>query len=333
MASQRDPRLDSIKASLMFLVVFGHLLEGIKSTAPLLSQIYDFLYLFHMPAFVFLSGYVIKDNQGVNYRTLVRHIIMPFITLSVFYELLELLINHQFSQYIRSGAPNWILWYLYSLIIWKLLLPIIMRLRFPLCWVLLASFAFSLLHFDGYAFGILRSVIFFPFFIAGNIARENQYFSLTRWITKSYAPAAGVLILIIGYGVSLYLDTGLLYGSVTNASLGYTPLAGIMLRTLYYLAALGCIYAFCALTQAATMLAQMGTRTLVIYGLHGPAVKFAFWPLIPNVHTPWQIIITSVTAILLTWLLSRDVAQKVFNSGTQWTGLLLMPRSYTESGR
>jgi len=76
MASQRDPRLDSIKASLMFLVVFGHLLEGIKSTAPLLSQIYDFLYLFHMPAFVFLSGYVIKDNQGVNYRTLVRHIIM-----------------------------------------------------------------------------------------------------------------------------------------------------------------------------------------------------------------------------------------------------------------
>ncbi|MGK3364246.1 acyltransferase family protein [Citrobacter portucalensis] len=42
----------------MLLVIFGHLIEPHTSSSILFSDVYDFIYLFHMPAFIFLSGYL-----------------------------------------------------------------------------------------------------------------------------------------------------------------------------------------------------------------------------------------------------------------------------------
>lgn len=49
----RDYRLDRLRLLLMVLVVFGHLLE----LFPGAEKLYRVIYSFHMPAFLFLSGY------------------------------------------------------------------------------------------------------------------------------------------------------------------------------------------------------------------------------------------------------------------------------------
>ena len=52
----RDAKIDNLKGILIFLVVFGHLLE-LVITKGHAKYIYELIYSFHMPFFIFLSGY------------------------------------------------------------------------------------------------------------------------------------------------------------------------------------------------------------------------------------------------------------------------------------
>lgn len=53
----RDPWPDNAKLVLVGLVVLGHTLSrGIQQSVPSAHALYLFVYLFHMPAFVFLAA-------------------------------------------------------------------------------------------------------------------------------------------------------------------------------------------------------------------------------------------------------------------------------------
>lgn len=50
--NQRSSRFDNLRALLILLVVFGHCQELIQK-----NLLYRVIYSFHVPAFIFLSGY------------------------------------------------------------------------------------------------------------------------------------------------------------------------------------------------------------------------------------------------------------------------------------
>ena len=60
---QRNSLIDSIKFVLIFFVVLGHALELNRDIA-LNMKAYSFIYSFHMPAFIMLSGYFAKECLG-----------------------------------------------------------------------------------------------------------------------------------------------------------------------------------------------------------------------------------------------------------------------------
>ena len=64
----RDPWLDNTKLVLITLVVVGHG-WALLSHSPLTSWLYDFLYLWHMPAFLVVTGYLSR-SFGWNRRQL-----------------------------------------------------------------------------------------------------------------------------------------------------------------------------------------------------------------------------------------------------------------------
>ncbi|NDJ57246.1 acyltransferase family protein [Enterobacteriaceae bacterium 4M9] len=321
----RDNRLDSIKGCLIFLVVFGHVIETATAQSPALARLYDFLYLFHMPAFIFLNGYVIKDRFSVDFQAVFYRIIIPFLALSLLYELVELLLNHSTSNYLRDGAPNWILWYLWSLIFWKLLTPLFMRLRLPLVFSVVIALAISQLDVDGYAFGVMRTFIFFPFFIAGALASGSHSFSLRRCFTTP-AVLAGAAIMALGFACSGFFGTDMLYGSTPQPALNFGLHEGIAMRLGYYALATACVYGFCALAWRARFLAHLGTRTLFIYGLHGLLVKYLLWQPIQQLHVTWQTFAVALAvSAFLTWLLSRDWVKTLLNGWMNAVGQLLVP--------
>lgn len=59
---QRVAYYDNLKGILIVLVVVGHLLEPVAVSANMTTmQFVDFIYLFHMPLFIFVSGLFCKS--------------------------------------------------------------------------------------------------------------------------------------------------------------------------------------------------------------------------------------------------------------------------------
>ena len=56
----RDPFLDNAKYLAIILVVGGHLIEGLRDVAYA-HALYFFVYLFHMPLFIVVSGYLSRN--------------------------------------------------------------------------------------------------------------------------------------------------------------------------------------------------------------------------------------------------------------------------------
>ncbi len=78
--SSRDPWLDNAKMMLVTLVVIGHAWTLLPDGA-LHDQLYDFVYAWHMPAFVFVTGYLSRsfDWTGPRLWQLVRTVLVPYV--------------------------------------------------------------------------------------------------------------------------------------------------------------------------------------------------------------------------------------------------------------
>ena len=63
----RDSFFDNAKFILIFFVVLGHLIEPYAPTVPFYKTLFVFIYFFHMPAFVLISGYFSKKFKDWKY--------------------------------------------------------------------------------------------------------------------------------------------------------------------------------------------------------------------------------------------------------------------------
>ena len=78
----RDPWFDNAKMLLVMLVVVGHSWTLLPETV-LNGRLYDWLYLWHMPAFVMVTGYLSKRFTWSrrNLRRLVTTVVLPYVIL------------------------------------------------------------------------------------------------------------------------------------------------------------------------------------------------------------------------------------------------------------
>lgn len=103
---------DTLKGILIILVVFGHC--GTSVGQNLLSVIYAF----HMPLFVLVSGYFSKRSNigdGGYKRLLIIYLLFNTMYLS-----LDIVGGHYSIHRILS--PSFALWYILSLIYWRIIL-------------------------------------------------------------------------------------------------------------------------------------------------------------------------------------------------------------------
>lgn len=53
---ERDKYWDTLKFALIFLVVYGHVIGNIVIDTCFTRAMFNFIYTFHMPLFIFVSG-------------------------------------------------------------------------------------------------------------------------------------------------------------------------------------------------------------------------------------------------------------------------------------
>lgn len=109
----RDSNIDALKGFAILLVVLGH---AIQAHVPHFDDnlLFRLIYSFHMPLFMFLSGYVAWDRPIKLGKKFVR-LVVPFIT---WYLALYVLFAHRtigFEDYIIRWlkSPDYGLWFLW----------------------------------------------------------------------------------------------------------------------------------------------------------------------------------------------------------------------------
>lgn len=119
---ERDTFWDSLKFVLIFLVVYGHMLmPEYQSGNHINTALFNLIYFFHMPLFVFISGRFsqIKDNK--KYGRSILRILETFIVLQILYSVLFYFQNDVLPLDI-IWKPQLHLWYLLALVWWRLIL-------------------------------------------------------------------------------------------------------------------------------------------------------------------------------------------------------------------
>lgn len=178
---ERDLRFDYFKGILIFLVVFGHLIGEFKER-ELTHVIWRCIYLFHMPAFAFISGYFYKEKKDY-----AKTLLVPLLLFSVFYEVIHVIIFRGFSFSSVQLIPYWILWYLLSLFFWRSIYFYIKNIKFILGFSVLIGLLAGLSENIVYTLSISRTLVFFPYFIWGNKIKSKKLFKESYSIIQKIA--------------------------------------------------------------------------------------------------------------------------------------------------
>ena len=176
--NRRNYQMDNLKCLLIFSVVFGHMLELFMGKNSPERVIYLVIYSFHMPLFAFVSGVFARYNPS----KIKNNMIYPYLIFQTLYLLFsnQILDKDADMQY---TTPYWLLWYLFAIIVWNLVLPLVQveGMKKKMAMLLAAAAASVFIGFDekaGYFLSASRIVEFFPYFLLGVYYRDMKRLSL-----------------------------------------------------------------------------------------------------------------------------------------------------------
>jgi len=274
------------------------------------------IYLIHLPILFFVSGYFSKIGENEPIKSFKR-LFIPYIIFSI--------INKFFSMFILNNPaeglfiyPRAALWFLISLFLMKMFLPIYNKFKYPILTAIIIAIFAGLLNIDGDLLGITRAISYMPIFLIGFYYKNNNsanipYFSNLK-SKKSY-----LTILIIFIIVSCIIINFIPFNTLL-LKYPYKDkfILNIFLRLL--IISLGIIFALLfnkIMTNKKCFLTTFGRNSMAIYVLHHyftVEIKkiYVSTPFIIN-NTIISIIIVYGSAFVLAYILSRDFVTKYLN--------------------
>lgn len=288
MIKSREARYCNIKILLIFLVIYGHLIELQIHQNTIVSMQYKFIYLFHMPTFAFLSGLFVKDCQFCRMQ-LKKTILL--------YAGLQVLIFICSGGAIDLRYPYWILWYLLSLSCW---------LCFTLVWlslfnesnkisILIISIIIGCLvgcvNFIDRIFSLSRTLVFFPYFWLGIMLDYKTEWQKYRFI--------GMISLLCSILILIFTNDHITVNFLYHATPYGTIQNGAILRFICYVIGMSLIvFLLTWMPDKRFIFTKAGTNTLPAYILHA-----VFVILLRELYLSWYVYLV-LTGIFL-WILYR----------------------------
>lgn len=270
---QRFLWIDNLKGLLIILVVLGHAMEFLRNDFQNLQFLYNLIYLIHMPAFVFVSGYLSKNIEKGR-KEAFKTFFIPFFIFNTVWALLKLLpigANGSASSEIFSFlTPGWAMWYLLAMFIWKLLLPSLLQIKDILALSLFIGVIGGLFTEFGDYLTLSRVLVFLPYFLAGYFT-SSQRIDWLRQQTKFYIFLGIGIILLAAYLFTfiLKIPSEFLWGDRSYYELFQTMGYPVLLAVGRYLIGfIGIIVLLYFIPERKTRLVRFGNHSLNIYMFH-----------------------------------------------------------------
>jgi len=268
----RDTYWDNLKALLIFLVVIGHFLFPIRfDGGRSVSAVCYYIYLFHMPAFIFVSGVFSRSylkKQDYNRLAGFLVIYMGFV-ISLWGITRLMTASNDKIDFFTNNSPAW---YLLTLCTMYLLLPALSRFRagFILPVVLMTGLVIGLENSAGKFLSLSRTFVFMPFFMAGYFFDMNQ----VKDVNRRKKAAALFILLAIMLILFFRFDSfrpylSVVYGDRSYKKLGFSSVQGLTIRFVWYLiAAAMLISVLWVVPHRKLPVTYIGSRTIGIYVCH-----------------------------------------------------------------
>lgn len=276
MAKERVALWDNVKFLLMITVVVGHLINLDTDGSHLFRSAFIFIWSFHMPLFIFISG-LFHKNKNIKEKAVSYFSI--YAVLKICYLILKMITHKKlkFELFSEDGLP----WFLFATAVFVIITYLLRD--FDKKYIFAVAILLGL--FCGYDKNIgdflvlSRIIVFYPFYLFGTMVDKEKIEQLAK---KIYVKIfAGAVLLVWGalcffMTDKIYILRPLLTGrnpfNSTLVEYGFLYRAGV-----YVLAAVvGLCFILITPTFKLGKITVFGQRTLQVYFWHDLLIKFAF---------------------------------------------------------
>lgn len=267
---QRMPLWDNLRFLLILLVVLGHFSDFFTDQCIGYKSLYLFMYPFHMPLFLFISGHFFRAGKITS--KCLFHISLGFLLKLTIYGFTVFTGSAtSFSLLADGGIP----WYLFVLAIYTAA-AYLLRNQKPVYVLIFSVILACAAGFDkeiGDKLYLSRAIVFFPFFWAGTMIKDQQILSAKKKIGVCLISVG----LLIGWAAAcilipdrLYILRHLLTGRNHYAAdiWAYGPIYRLFT---YLISALMCFSVTILMpNKNIPCITKMGANTLDVYFWHWP---------------------------------------------------------------
>lgn len=313
---ERDYFFDNLKAILIFLVVLAHFIGPLGKIYGI-KFLYRYIYLFHMPGMILISGYFFK--KSIENGKLIKNKVFNYILIYIIFQMIYTIINEsKFSLYQAQMG----LWYIQILVIYNFLIPIISRIRVKYCLILCLFFGLlvGLDNSAGHVASLSRTIVFLPFFMIGFYSKK-QYFE--KVFAKKYIWVGAIILIIIGIILFYNISNWTQLLNISSGKLSYKAMKldyvyGIIYRLLWYVAAMLTLICVIMITpKKKCLITYISGRTLQIFLLHLIIIvllrKTDIYKVMCNYNDYLVILISIISSAIITYLASLKIFSYPFD--------------------
>ncbi len=320
----RVPFWDNARFLTVTLVIMGHAIQRQTSDSDNALILYLFIYAFHMPAFAVISGYFSKASPPSSRQMLkiLTDIVVPYVIFQSIWSGVQWLVEG--NTKVDLAQPHWTLWFLLSLAVFRMLMPYLVLLRWPLLWAVVLSIAVGYSPGVDSTFSLARTVGILPFFVLGwqlrqwKVADWWMRLKASVWAFRAGAAVVfGVWLAVVVVNIRVFRSLSVHWFFYDDSYSGLDAQqwwAGFVRLGLIVLATVLSAAFFALIPRRETFLTGFGQATMYVYLLH----SFVLYPIresgiLKDNHASATWLLTMVFAsFAIAIALSSPLVRKVF---------------------
>ncbi len=320
---------DNLKFILIVLVVIGHFLSYVSNNVWS-NSILLYIYAFHMPLFIFITGFLSKrltnKNGEFRFNRMCALLMIYFIFKVLVFFILRFLYGHDisFSFFVETECP----WYVFALAIWLVMTFILKNIN-PKYLIIFSVILGVIIGYDSNVKEVAvlsRIIVFYPFFLLGFYVTKE---SLKKFVDKIHEYKFKILSLITLACVFticyLFSEDLMFLKMFFTGQNPYeyidipidVPCTGAVCRIFGYLIAIFMSLAvMCLIPRRKTFFSSFGSKTMQVYVLHYLVILLYFNSNLPallyDLVGDWTVAIYIISAVILSFILSLSFFEKPF---------------------
>lgn len=268
---KRDEYFDNLKGFLIILVIIGNSLEAASTKSIDTHFFVLLLYIFHMPLFVFLSGYFSKLSNRTT-KEKVKNTLKIYVCAQIFYNVFNFFLFGMEGSKAGILLPHWTLWYLLSMIFWYIISDYIGNYKKWIIGSIIYAMLAGLDNTIGTTGSASRTIFFLPFFIMG-MAFKEEYITILRKNKLKFL-ISSIVIIILLWVINEDTPIELLFEYTKYTWYFNRPWFPMFLRGFHYISAIIVgITIMVLMPKKIGKLNQIGKRSLIMYLTHTGVIK------------------------------------------------------------